>query len=404
MEFEMTDSITLSDAPCGYARDPALQRQFVDAAEHLRVVDGWPNPANANRPELRADLVLEGGGVKGLGLVGAILVLNEAGYSFRGVAGTSAGAIAATLVAGLTRSGHEMTDLLGFIRSLDFTQFMPESKLHKFLDHVGGHVVEEASDVTILLRHEGVYSGDYLETWLRPIMHGQLGVSTFNDLKLSTDEDPELSVAPGHEYSLVVHTSDITRGQLVRLPWDFPFYGKDPGIQDPVDTVRASMSIPFFFEPVHHVSQEATVEIAAPTGGTITLRYEAGSQTWVDGGLLANFPIHAFDRTDGKPSRWPTIGIKLSQLQTSFPATEACTSTLEVALRTLKTMSNEWDSYSVNESTAAKTIFVDNAGLAATDFGLTKEQQDTLFLNGVRSATAFVLAKSQAGGVPRSST
>ncbi len=399
----MTEPISLSDAPCGYKRDQKLQRQFLDAAEHLREVDGWPNPANANRRELRADLVLEGGGVKGLGLVGAILVLDEAGYSFRGVAGTSAGAIAATLVAGLTRTQRTMTDLLGFIRSLDFTQFMPESKLHKFLDHVGGHVVEAASDASILLRHEGVYSGNYLENWLRPILHDQLGVKTFNDLRLSTETDPELSVAPGHDFSLVVHTSDITRGQLVRLPWDFPYYGKDPGVQDPVDTVRASMSIPFFFEPVHHVSQEAIVEIAAPSGGTITLRYEAGSQTWVDGGLLANFPIHAFDRTDGKPSRWPTIGIRLSQLQTDFPATEACTSTLEVALRTLKTMSNEWDSYAVTESTAAKTIFVDNAGLTATDFGLTKGQQDTLFLNGVRSATAFIIAKAQAGGVPRSS-
>jgi NTE family protein len=400
----MSDAIALSDAACGYQRDPALQQQFLEAADHLREVDGWPNPANANRPELRADLVLEGGGVKGLGLVGAILTLSEAGYSFRSVAGTSAGAIAATLVTGLSRAGREMTELLGFIRSLDFNQFMPESKLHKFLDHVGGHFTEAASDASILLRHEGVYSGDYLETWLRPILHDQLGVRTFNDLKLTTEHDPELSVAPGHNYSLVVHTSDITRGQLVRLPWDFPRYGKDPDAQDPVNAVRASMSIPFFFEPVLHDSQEAVVEIAAPDGGTITVRYEAGTQTWVDGGMLANFPIHAFDRTDGKPPRWPTIGIKLSQLQTEFPATHACTSTLEVALRSLKTMTNEWDSYAVNESTSAKTIFVDNAGLAATDFGLTKAQQDTLFLNGVRSATAFVLAKAEAGGVPRSRT
>jgi hypothetical protein len=43
-------------------------------------------------------------------------------------------------------------------------------------------------------------------------------------------------------------------------------------------------------------------------------------------------------------------------------------------------------------------------GLVATDFGLTKVQQDTLFLNGVRAATAFVLAKAEAGGVPRSRT
>ena len=127
----MTDAITLSDAPRGYERDPALQRQFLDAAEKLREEDGWANPANANKKELRADLVLEGGGVKGLGLVGAILVLDEAGYSFRGVAGTSAGAIAATLVAGLTRAQREMTDLLGFIRSLDFTNFMPESRVQR---------------------------------------------------------------------------------------------------------------------------------------------------------------------------------------------------------------------------------------------------------------------------------
>ena len=37
-----------------------------------------------------ADLVLEGGGVKGIGLVGAIRVFSDAGYQFRRVAGTSA--------------------------------------------------------------------------------------------------------------------------------------------------------------------------------------------------------------------------------------------------------------------------------------------------------------------------
>ena len=42
-----------------------------------------------------ADLVLEGGGVKGIGLVGAISVLEEHGYVFHRVAGTSAGAIVA---------------------------------------------------------------------------------------------------------------------------------------------------------------------------------------------------------------------------------------------------------------------------------------------------------------------
>jgi len=41
---------------------------------------------------MKCDLVLEGGGVKGIALVGAIEILEEAGYTFNRVAGTSAGA------------------------------------------------------------------------------------------------------------------------------------------------------------------------------------------------------------------------------------------------------------------------------------------------------------------------
>ena len=48
-----------------------------------------------------ADLVLEGGGVKGIALVGAISVLEERGYQFRRVAGTSAGAIVGALEAAM---------------------------------------------------------------------------------------------------------------------------------------------------------------------------------------------------------------------------------------------------------------------------------------------------------------
>ena len=44
-----------------------------------------------------ADLVFEDGGVKGIALVGAIEVLEERGYQFKRVAGTSAGAIIRSL-------------------------------------------------------------------------------------------------------------------------------------------------------------------------------------------------------------------------------------------------------------------------------------------------------------------
>ena len=41
---------------------------------------------------MEADLVLEGGGVKGIGLVGALFVLEENGCQFHRVAGTSVAA------------------------------------------------------------------------------------------------------------------------------------------------------------------------------------------------------------------------------------------------------------------------------------------------------------------------
>jgi NTE family protein len=210
-----------------------------------------------------------------------------------------------------------------------------------------------------------------------------------------------MSLPESKRYRLVVHTSDITRGQLVQLPWDYNYYGQDRDTQDVVSAVRASMSIPFFFEPVRFTALPAAVDVPQPGGGTVTTRYEGGTVTWVDGGMLRNFPINAFQRQDGAPPRWPTIGVKLSSLQTAFPATEACDSTFKEARACLSTLMNEWDAYSVDASTAARTIFVDNAGLTATDFDLTPAQQDRLFLNGVEAATSFVVAMGRQGHVPR---
>jgi NTE family protein len=210
-----------------------------------------------------------------------------------------------------------------------------------------------------------------------------------------------MSLPPERQYRLVVHTSDITRAQLVRLPWDYNYYGLTRDEQEVVGAVRASMSIPFFFEPVTIQARAADIDVPMPDGSLIRQHYDAGTVTWTDGGMLENFPISAFERADGAPPRWPTIGIKLSSLQRTFPETLACSTALSVAIRALHTLMNEWDRYDVDQTTGARTIFVDNAGLTATQFDLTQAQQNQLFLNGVESATRFVIEMSKAGGVPR---
>jgi len=384
----------------GYARAEQLQQEFETAAGHLRQVDGYADPADPeHRRQLRADLALEGGGVKGIGLAGAVLALDEAGYSFARVAGTSAGAIAACLIASISKANKPMTALRTYLGQLEFAKFMPEGKVHQFFDQQGG-VVQKANDAVILTHRMGLYPGTYLAQWLQPIL-GELGVHTFADLKIDQSDDPGMSLPPNRRYRLVVHVSDITRGELVQLPWDYAYYGLPADDQPVVGAVRASMSIPFFFEPVTVQTNQASLDMAMPDGSVIRQHYASGTVTWTDGGMLRNFPIGAFDRVDGNPPRWPTIGIKLSSLQTSFGATKASATALNVATRALDTMMNEWDRYNVEETTAARTIFVDNAGLTATQFDLSLDQQNELFINGVRAATKFIIDMSRASGVPR---
>ena len=272
----MIDDITASNSPRGYQRSDALQTNFDKAAKRLLKPDG---PRTTMRPpRLVADLALEGGGVKGLGLVGAVVVLDEAGYSFRGVAGTSAGAIAAVLVAGLAKAGRPMTDLYHLIGSLNFKNFMPSDRLREYLQVLGEKRGDLVADLATLVHRDGIYSGNYLAEWLRPILHDQLGVKTFADLRLDAGSDPGMSLKADRHYSVVVHTSDISRGQLVRLPWDYPFYDLEPDAQDPVDAVRASMSIPFFFEPVQVPSKEVDLELPRAGGGVTKVHYAAGTQ------------------------------------------------------------------------------------------------------------------------------
>jgi NTE family protein len=72
-----------------------------------------------------ADLVLSGGGVKGIGLVGAVVALMDAGYRAQRVSGTSAGSIVGAVVAAAS-----MGDQL----SPEESRACAAARLHKFTD------------------------------------------------------------------------------------------------------------------------------------------------------------------------------------------------------------------------------------------------------------------------------
>ncbi len=217
MDQSITDQITIDpSAARGYTRSPDLQRQFDDAAQRLLDLDAWhteDGDAPPSAPELRCDLALEGGGVKGIAFVGAVLALDEAGYKIQRVAGTSAGAIAATLIAVIVQRGKPMIDLKRYLDTMEFTKFMPEGKIHEFLDRIGHRAGEVTADFSILLTRMGLYPGTYLYDWLGPILK-ELDAETFGKLRITQADDPGMSLPIERQYRLLVHTSDVTRRVL----------------------------------------------------------------------------------------------------------------------------------------------------------------------------------------------
>lgn len=223
----------------------------------------------------KADLVLEGGGVKGLGLVGAVLRLMREGYAFERVAGTSAGAIVAAFLA----AGAGVERLAEVMDRLDYSQVPDRAPPG----------IPGVSEGVSLLRDAGAYEGDYIHRFLQTEL-AALEVTTFGDLRRADPgADPALSERE-LAYELVVMATDVTNGRLLRLPWDYEKLGLDPDAQPVADAVRASISIPLYFKPFPIGEQGVTL---------------------VDGGVLSNFPIEAFDRTDGEEPRWPTLGVKV---------------------------------------------------------------------------------------------
>lgn len=297
----------------------------------------------------RADLVCEGGGVRGIGLVGAVDALALAGYRFPRVAGSSAGAIVASLVAALQVAGEPLSRLAEVMRAIDYRKFLDRNWIGR-IPLIGGGLS--------LLTSDGVYRGAYLEQLLAGLLR-DLGVRTFGDLR--TGEEPTQFA-----WSLVVTASDLSRRRLVRIPWDLGSYGIDPDAFPVARAVHASSAIPYVFEPVR-----------------------VGGATWVDGGLLSDFPVELFDRTDAQP-RWPTFGIRLSA-RPGIPPTHPVHGPVSLGLAAIETLvSNQDNAYIDDPCTVRRTIFVPADEVSPIDFNITTAQREALYARGLQAGQQFL--------------
>lgn len=302
---------------------------------------------------LKADAVFEGGGVKGIGLVGALEVAEKQGYQWVNVAGTSAGAIVAALVA----SGYTATEIKDIMDRLDYRKFQDPG------------IVDSIPVIGPLISlgiEKGIYEGKYLHDLLTDYL-AQKGVKTFGDLVI-----PEYAQEERYRYRLQVIASDVSRGRMLVLPRDAQKYGMSPDELSVALAVRMSMSIPFFFEPV-------TLKDA-----------DTGQESYiVDGGLLSNYPIWLFD-TPGPNPEWPTFGFRLVEGEEG-PKTvrHQIRGPLSLLAALFFTAMEAHDARYIEDQDWVRTIPIPSEGVSGTDFDLSEQAADRLYQSGRKAAEDF---------------
>jgi NTE family protein len=326
------------------------------------------------------NLVFQGGGVKGIAYVGALQVLQAQDLlrHVRKVAGTSAGAITAALLA-VGATAEEMNAILG---STDFASFMDGK----------GWIIR---DTVRLVKHYGINPGEEFEQWCRK----QIGDLT---ARSTGKAQPDLTFAqlcalatkePERFRELYVVTTNLTR----QVPEVFSMKTR-PDV--PIwQAVRMSMSIPLFFEAFHF-----------------------NGDVYVDGGISWNYPIDLFDGLMrqpmiGKPEIPPEVGVCNETLGFSLGTKEQIAHEEEygtpppVSVTDLKSYTQALFSFMLDaanqlrldQDSLKRTVFIDNANVSTTDFTLSDELKQKLVDNGVLATSAWLkkAAEQQATAAAR---
>ncbi|KAA0965476.1 patatin-like phospholipase family protein [Sporosarcina sp. ANT_H38] len=286
------------------------------------------------------DGVFSGGGLKGFALVGAYQVLEEKGYRFHRVAGTSAGAILASFIAaGYTAKEIEMMlDEQDFQVLLDPRKTIIPLPLMKWF---------------LLYWRLGLYQGKALENWFLEKLAAK-GVYTFSDLP------------PG---KLKLVASDLTNGKMMVLPDDLEGYGLSADTFPIARALRMSCGIPFFFEPVR-------------------LKVGKGETIVVDGGVLSNFPMWIFNDENGNTER-PVLGLRLSRSQEEMPG-HNIDNALDLFEALFSTMKNAHDERYISRKHERNIIFIPVDDYSATQFDMDEETKESLMDAGRNSTLKFL--------------
>ncbi|HVG10099.1 MAG TPA: patatin-like phospholipase family protein [Thermoanaerobaculia bacterium] len=310
-----------------------------------------PATPNVQARDLR-NLVLEGGGVKGVAYPGALQVLQSQGIlpKIEKVAGTSAGSIVAALIA----LGYSPEQMQSLMLDLDFKQFEDGSVL-------GGP--------ERFFRKFGWFKGDYFLEWMQCRVKEQTGDSnaTFADLARDRSKFKDLFVL----------STDLSRRRT-------QVFSNATSPDLPVaQAVRASMSIPLFFEGYY-----VDGALFGETGET-----GQKQDLFVDGGVLDNYPIELFDQNGVNPQ---TLGLFLYNQGAPVNPDYKIDSFPEYARNLFEALLNvQVNAFNNNPDDQKRTIKINDLGVGTTDFSASNELKCKLIQQGVIDACKYLGGEAQ---------
>lgn len=304
------------------------------------------------------NLVFEGGGTKGSAYAGCMDVLEQAGLyaQVERVAGTSAGSITACLLA----CGAMPAGLKESVYNTDFNVFVQDP---------GGFL----GDAYRIFFKYGMHSGDPLVKILKKNIKQYSGKAdlTFEELVHKSQHDPKTFK------QLYVVASDLHQQRAKIF-----CYEHTPKL--PVwKAVRASVSLPFIFEP-----------------------FNINHEYFVDGGLSWVYPIDIFDspiqafrpqKDQCEPVFNPnTLGFYLESKKqfasgASFAADKIKVSSLKIFGESLATfLLQTANAEHIHPDDLSRTVFINDLGVSGTTFNTPKAVIDQLVQSGKKATELFL--------------
>jgi NTE family protein len=251
----------------------------------------------------------------------------------------------------------------------------------------------------------GINPGDYLYDWIKEQLKAN-GVNTVSDLNAKAgagEKIPGLHLRVpnpeglnGLKGDVTFIASELVTENKIQFPAMCNLFRKEKDIDtlQPAGFVRASMSIPIFFESyfindipcrdpeVIRAWQELNEEVAPSTA------------RFVDGGILSNFPINLFYNPNVIVPRLPSFGINLDDSKPDDSGNDPEKwSPAGYFGRMFNTIRNYYDKdFLIKNKILEKGIgTIPLSDFNWLNFFLTNQEKIDMFVRGVETATDFLI-------------